>query len=287
MEVNFTNVQDSFILNNGVKIPCVGFGTWRVKDGEEAYNSVRWALDAGYRHIDTATAYENESSIGKALKDSGIERKEIFITTKLGNSDHGYKKTVAAFNKSLELLQTDYLDLYLIHWPNPIMFRDNWKNANAESWKAFEEFYEQGKIKAIGVSNFWEHHLDALKENAKILPQVNQIRLCPGETQDNVVKYCKEKNILLEAYSPFGAGKVFDVPELQNLAKKYEKNIAQICLMWCLQNGFLPLPKSVTKERIISNMDCFGFTLSEEDMNIISGLTGVCGMTRNPDLTEF
>lgn len=287
MEVKFNSVQDTYTLNNGVKIPCVGFGTWRAEGGEEAYNSVRWALDAGFRHIDTARAYKNEESVGKAVKDSGIPRKEIFITSKLNNPDHGYKNTVEAFNKTLDLLQTDYLDLYLIHWPNPIAFRNNWQEANAESWKAFEEFYNQGKIKAIGVSNFWIHHIEELLKTAKIIPQVNQIKLCPGQTQDEVVKYCQEKNILLEAYSPFGAGSVFECAEMQELSKKYNKSIAQICTMWSLQNGFLPLPKSVTQSRIKDNTDVFGFTLEDKDVELIASLKDVCVPTRNPDLIEF
>lgn len=285
--MTFENVTDCFTLSNGVKIPCVGFGTWRAQGGQEAYDSVRWALEAGYRHIDTAAAYKNEDSVGQAVKDSGLPREEIFITTKLNNPCHGYENTVEAFNKSLELLKTDYIDLYLIHWPNPIAFRDNWKEANAGTWKAFEEFYEQGKIKAIGVSNFWVHHIEALKETAKILPMVNQIKLCPGETQEEVVKYCKANNILLEAYSPFGAGKIFEVPEMQNLAKKYNKSIAQICIMWSLQNGFLPLPKSVTKERIIDNTKSFGFQLEDEDVKLIANLKGVCGETKDPDAIPF
>lgn len=278
---------DSFTLSNGVQIPCIGFGTWQTPDGEVAVSSVLCALQEGYRHIDTAQAYKNEESVGIAIKESGIPREELFITTKLQNNNHTYDLTMSTFEESLKKLQLDYLDLFLIHWPNPLKYRDDWKLSNAESWRAMEELYNQGLIKAIGISNFKPYHVDALLETAKIMPMVNQIRLCPGNTQDDVVAYCREKNILLEAYSPLGVGKVFEVVEMQELAKKYNRSIAQICIRWSLQRGYLPLPKSVTPSRIKENLEVFDFTLSDEDVAFMASLTGCAGVETDPDTINW
>ncbi|TCT17041.1 diketogulonate reductase-like aldo/keto reductase [Natranaerovirga pectinivora] len=278
---------DTYELHNGVKIPCVGFGTWQATDGEEATTSVREAIKAGYRHIDTAAAYGNEESIGIAVKESGLKREDIFITSKLQNPAHGYEATMSAFEESMKKLDMDYLDLYLIHWPNPIKFRDCWEEANAGTWKAFEELYEAGRIKAIGVSNFMPHHIDELLKTAKIVPMVNQIRLCPGETQPIVAAYCEKHNILLEAYSPLGTGRIFEVEEMKGLAEKYNKSVAQICIRWCLEMGYLPLPKSVHPTRIKENTEVFDFELSKEDIELIANLKECCGPTRDPDTTNF
>ncbi|MDR3168115.1 MAG: aldo/keto reductase [Treponema sp.] len=281
------SLTDSFKLNNGTEIPCIGFGTWQTPDGEVAVSSVKEAISTGYRHIDTAAIYGNEESVGQAVKQSGVPRKELFITSKLWNAHHGYEKTQKAFEETLKKLDTDYLDLYLIHWPNPIMFRDQWEKANAGSWKAFEEFYKAGRIRAIGVSNFHPHHIEALLKTATVAPQVNQIRLCPGDIQEEVTAYCRQHQILLEAYSPLGTGAIFEVPLLQELAKKYKKSIAQICIRWSLQMGFLPLPKSVTPERIRENTQVFDFELSAEDVKTLAALKGVVGYSKNPDETSF
>ncbi len=280
-------LTDTYTLHNGIKIPCVGFGTWQTPDDATGVTAVKHALEVGYRHIDTAAGYDNERSVGIAIKESGIKREEIFVTSKLKNTDHGYEATVKAFNKTLEELDTHYLDLYLIHWPNPIHFRDNWKEANAGSWKAFEEFYAAGKIKAIGVSNFRPHHLEALLETAKITPMVNQIRLCPGDVHQATLEFCNKHKILLEAYSPLGTGQVFEVEQMQELARKYDKSIAQICLRWSLQCGYLPLPKSVTPSRIEENAQIFDFELSKEDVDMMTNLVGVCGTATDPDQTNF
>lgn len=281
------SLTDCFQLHNGVRIPCVGFGTWQTPDGETCISAVKDALAAGYRHIDTAAAYNNEASVGKALRESGVAREDIFITTKLQNTAHGYENTMQAFEQSMRDLGIDYLDLYLIHWPNPIKYRDHWQEANAGTWKAFEELYEAKKVRAIGISNFHPRHVDELMKTAVIPPMVNQIRLCPGDTQDDVVEYCRRNNILLEAYSPLGTGRIFDVPEMKTLADKYGKSIAQICVRWCLQMDFLPLPKSVTTSRIRENTDVFDFELSEDDVRLISGLKGCVGYAQNPDETTF
>lgn len=281
------SLKDYYKLSNGVEIPCVGLGTWQAENGEIAISSVKDALVAGYRHIDTAAGYKNEESVGIAIKESGIPREEIFITSKLHNNDHGYENTMKAFEETLKKLDTDYLDLYLIHWPNPIKYRDCWEEANAGSWKALEELYAAGRIRSIGVSNFHPHHIEALLKTATIVPMVNQIRLCPGDTQDELVDYCKAHNILLEAYSPLGTGLIFESKEMQALAEKYRKSIAQICIRWSLQMGFLPLPKSVTKSRIVENGEVFDFELSQEDVKLIADLKGVCGFSKDPDKITF
>lgn len=281
------SLVDCYQLSNGVKIPCVGFGMWQTPDGEVAVNAAKTAIVAGYRHIDTAAAYRNEESVGIAVKECGIPRNELFITSKLQNPEHGYAETMAAFEESMKKLDMDYLDLYLIHWPNPVKFRSNWQEANAGTWKAFEELYNAGRIRAIGISNFWPRHMDELLKTASIMPMVNQIRLCPGETQDDVAEYCKARNILLEAYSPLGTGLIFEVPEMKAFAQKYGKSIAQICIRWSLQMGYLPLPKSVTESRIQENARVFDFELSDEDVKAIADMKGVCGETRNPDTVPF
>ena len=280
-------LTDCYTLANGVKIPCIGFGTWQTPNGKVAVSSVLSALEAGYRHIDTAQGYGNEESVGIAVKQSGIDRKELFLTSKLTNSEHGYEKTLAAFETTLEKLGTDYLDLFLIHWPNPIAFRDHWQEANAGTWKAFEELYRSKRIRAIGISNFRPRHMEELSRTAEIAPMVNQIRLCPGDTQDEVVEYCRTHNILLEAYSPRGVGKIFEVPEMKALAEKYQKSIAQICIRWSLQRGYLPLPKSVTPSRIRENTQVFDFELDSSDVQLIADLKGCVGYSSDPDTTTF
>ena len=278
---------DTYKLSNGVGIPCIGFGTWQTPDGDVAVRSVAAAIEAGYRHIDTAQAYGNEESVGKGIRESGIDRKDLFVTTKLWNSNHSYKLTMRTFEESMNKLGLDYLDLFLIHWPNPIAFRDHWQDANAESWKAMEELYEAGKIRAIGVSNFRPHHIEEILKTAKVAPMVNQIRLCPGDTQDETVDWCREHGMVLEAYSPLGIGQIFEVPEMQKLAEKYHRSIAQVCIRWSLQRGYLPLPKSVTPSRIQENLKVFDFELSDEDVQLIADLKGCVGYASDPDRTNF
>jgi diketogulonate reductase-like aldo/keto reductase len=280
------SLTDSYQLHNGVKIPCVGFGTWQTPSGDVAVAAVEAAFAAGYRHVDTANAYGNEQSVGVAIKKSGIDRKELFITSKLQNKDHGYEAALKAFEETMNNLALDYLDLFLIHWPNPIYFRDHWQETNAATWKAFEELYEAKKIRAIGISNFFPHHIDAILKDAKVKPMVNQIRLCPGENQSETAAHCKKHSILVEAYSPLGTGLIFGVPELEEIAKKYNKTVSQICLRWSLQNGFLPLPKSVTPARIVENTKIFDFELSGDDMKKIAAVKDR-GETLDPDTTPW
>ena len=277
------SLTDTYTLSNGVHIPCVGFGTWQSKDGPEARDSVAEALRAGYRHIDTAQGYGNEESVGQAVKESGLKREDIFITSKLTNSVRGYSETLSAFHESLRKLGTDYMDLFLIHWPRPVYFKDDWEAQNAQSWRAMEDLYREGKVRAIGISNFHPHHIEALLKTATVAPMVNQIRLAPGDTQDEVVSFSREKGMLLEAYSPLGVGKVFEVPQMKDLARKYGKSIAQIAIRWSLQRGYLPLPKSVTPARIRENTELFDFQLDDADVELIAGLKGCVGYSADPD----
>lgn len=285
--MEFKDQNSTYKLHNGVEIPCIGFGMWQTPSDEVGVDSVKSAIRAGYTHIDTAQAYRNEGCVGKAIRELGVNRSELFITTKLWNDCHSYNLAMSSFEESLRLLGTDYVDLFLIHWPNPLLFRERWQEANAETWKAMEELYKDGKVRAIGISNFHPHHIDALLKTATVKPMVNQIRLCPGETQDDIVNYSRENGMILEAYSPLGTGKIFSVPEMQSLADKYGKSIAQICVRWSLQRGYLPLPKSVHAERIEENLKVFDFELSDEDVDMIAGLTGCVGLSGDPDQMPF
>ncbi|MFW7149129.1 aldo/keto reductase [Streptococcus pyogenes] len=273
-------------MTSGYEIPVLGFGTYQAADGEEAYQSTLAAIKAGYRHIDTAAIYKNEESVGCAIKDSGVLREDLFITTKLWNDAHSYEGAKDALAASLDRLGLDYVDLYLIHWPNPKALRNTWKEANAQAWQYMEEAVEAGLIKSIGVSNFMVHHLEALPETAKITPAINQIRLAPGCYQKEVVDYCKANEILLEAWSPLGQGEIFDNETMQQLANKYDKTVAQVALAWSLAEGFIPLPKSVHDERIKENMAIFDVSLTQEDKKTIRYLSGMSAIP-NPDTTSF
>lgn len=270
------NLQDCYSLENGVKIPCLGLGTWKVPL-EQVIPAVKEAIKIGYRHIDTATSYGNEAGVGQALKECGVPREELFITSKLWNPHQGYESTHEAFQRTLNELGLEYLDLYLIHWPIGKEFpKEQWKRLNQETWKAFEELYEEGKIRAIGVSNFLPHHFENLMETAKIQPMVDQLEIHPGMLQEDAVAYAKERNMLVEAWSPLSTGKLFEVKELKELALKYERTVAQICLRWNLQKGNLPIPKTVTPSRMIENSKIFEFSISSDDMKVIDALTD-CG----------
>lgn len=280
------SITDTFKIYNGAEIPCMGLGTWQSKD-DTATAAVLSALALGYRLIDTAAAYGNEKGVGAGIRQSGLKREEIFVTSKLRNADHGYKATLDAFDLTMEKLGLEYLDLYLIHWPNPVQFRTHWEAATAGTWAAFEELYKKGKIKAIGVSNFMPHHIDTLMKTAKIKPMVNQLKLCPSVTQPEAVEYCRKNGIVVEAYSPFGTGGIFKVEEMRRLADKYGKTIGQICLRWCLQKGFVSLPKSANPMRIKENMEIFDFELTDKDIDLISNLKGFVADIPRPDEILF
>lgn len=280
------NVRSTYSLKNGLEIPVVGFGTWKTPDGDDAYNSVSEALKAGYRHIDTAAVYGNEESVGKAIKDSGLSREDVFVTSKVWNTERGYDKTIAAYEASLEKLGMDYLDLYLIHWPAIEKQNDDWEELNKESWRALMDLYKVGKVKSIGVSNFQKKHMEALKD-AEILPMVNQIEFHPGWLQEETRELCKELGILVEAYSPNGNGKLLKDDTLLKISEKYGKSVAQICIRWTLQHGTLPLPKSVTPEYIKENTEVFDFEISDEDMQTIDEMEYLVGVPTDPDNRDF
>ncbi|WDF82540.1 aldo/keto reductase [Lacticaseibacillus pabuli] len=284
---HLTKLTDTYKLSNGVEIPIVGFGTWQTPSGEVARQSVEDALKAGYRHIDTAAAYGNEQSVGDGLKASGLNRHDFFLTTKLWNDSHSYDKAMAAIDDSLTKLGTDYVDLYLIHWGNPVATRDHWQDANAETWRAMEDILKSGKARAIGVSNYRVKHLEELKKTANTMPMVNQMFLNPSDMQPEVTEWDAKHGLLNEAYSPLGTGKIFQVPELKKMAERYGKSVAQLVLRWSLQNDFLPLPKSVHASRIEENGQLFDFEISHHDMEIIDGLRGVAGLANDPDTVNF
>lgn len=260
------NIQDTTTLHNGVKMPWFGLGVYQAKEGKEVINAVKWALEHGYRSIDTAAIYKNEEGVGMAIKQSGVPREEIFLTTKVWNRDQGYENTLKAFDESLKKLGTDYVDLYLIHWPGPK------KELFIDTWRALEKLYKEGKTRAIGVCNFQIHHLEALLEASEIKPMVNQVEYHPHLTQEDLKAFCEKENIQLEAWSPLKRGQLFDEPVLKEIAAAHGKTVAQVILRWDLQNKVVTIPKSVHKERIIANADIFDFALTEEEMKAISAL---------------
>ena len=281
------SLEDTYTLANGVEIPVIGFGTWQTPSGQVAEDSVLAALNAGYRHIDTAAAYGNEESVGNAIKKSGVNRHDLFVTTKLWNKKHGYKQAKAAIDESLQKLSLDYLDLYLIHWPNPVDMRDNWSEMNAESWQAMEEAQRAGKIRALGISNFRNHHIDELMKTAEIKPVVNQNYLNPSDLQPELVAYDNELGMLNEAYSPLGTGGLLGNDTVNEVAKNHGKSPAQVLIRWSLQHGFLPLPKSVHPEYIKANAEVFDFELSDAEMKQLDSLRGAADLAANPDKTNF
>jgi len=280
-------LQDQMKLNNGVGIHCIGYGTFQTPV-EETFQAVAKAIELGYRHIDTASYYQNEAGVGKAVRESGLPREEFFVTSKLWNSERGYEKTKAAFEKTMQELGLEYLDLYLIHWPaNYLQFGAEAKKLNAETWRALEDLYFEGRIKAIGLSNFLPHHIENLMETAQVKPMVNQIELHPGWLQSGTIKYCQDQEILVEAWSPLGRKEVLENPVLEEIAQKYGKSTAQLCVRWVLQHGVLPLPKTVSAERMAANAAVFDFEISAEDMQTIDSLSNIGGQCARPDDVTF
>ncbi len=271
--------NDFFTLNNGVRIPAIGFGTWQMADGEECYSACLKALKAGYRHIDTALAYGNEQSVAHAIADSGLDRKDVFITTKLPADFKTYESARERFEMSLKNLGTDYIDLYLIHAPWP--WHDvggDYTEGNIEAWRAMIDLYNEGKVRAIGVSNFHANNITALIEATGVVPAVNQIRYFIGNTQNEITDFCQELGILVEAYSPLATGALTEHEDLIQVARAYGVSVAQVCIRYCIERGLLPLPKSVNEERIKANIDV-DFTISKEDMEYLNGLYHI-GPTR-------
>lgn len=275
-----------FTLENGVQIPSLGYGTFKTEENVAA-KVVEQALKIGYRHIDTAAVYGNEKEVGEGIRNSGVAREEIFVTSKLWNTHRGYENTLAAFQQTLDDLQLEYLDLYLIHWPAIEKQYANWEELNSDTWKALEKLYAEGKIRSIGVSNFQQKHLDPLFATAKVKPMVNQIEIHPGHQNRELVAYSQSLGMLVEAWGSLGQSRLLSNETLIQIAEKHNKTAAQVCLRWILQNDILPLVKSVTESRIQENSEIFDFQLSSEDMTAIGTIPeqGFSGLV--PDDIDF
>ena len=273
-------------LYNGILMPEIGFGTWKAPTGKVTIEAVKTAIECGYTHIDCAAIYGNEKEVGLGIKESNVDRKNLFITSKLWNDVRGYQETIDAFNQTLSDLQLDYLDLYLIHWPRPVKYHDNYIEKNIESWKAMEDLYKQGKIKAIGVSNFKVHHMEEIMRNCEIKPMVNQIEFHPSCLEKEIRDFCKKENIVVTGYSPLANGKVFECKELVEFSEKYGVSIAQLCIRYALQHDVIPLVKSVTKERIKANLNV-NFVISDEDVEKIDKITTCGGSYKDSDNISF
>lgn len=273
------SINDCTVLNNGLKMPWLGFGVFQVKDGNEVEKAVINALEVGYRSIDTASVYGNERGVGKALKKSGIPREDIFLTTKVWNDAQRKSLTLTAFQESLDRLETDYVDLYLVHWPVEGFYQ--------KTWKVMEEIYQSGRAKSIGVSNFLIHHLEDILSNCNIVPSVNQMEFHPYLVQPELLKFCQSHKIQMEAWSPLMQGHIVSVQTIQEIAKKYNKTPAQVTLRWNLQNEVIAIPKSVNPSRIAENAQIFDFELSQADMNTIDALDQNKHFGPNPANFDF
>lgn len=277
------NLQATTTLQNGVKMPWFGLGVFKVEEGPELVNAVKTAIIKGYRSLDTAAIYGNEEGVGQGiregLKEAGITRDELFVTSKVWNSDLGYESTISAYETSLKKLGLEYLDLYLIHWPVAGKYKD--------AWKALEALYAEGKVKAIGVSNFHIHHLQDLLEDAEVKPMVNQVEFHPRLTQKELLAFCQEQGIQMEAWSPLAQGQLLDHEALKEIADKYGKSVAQVILRWDLQNGVVTIPKSTKEHRIVENSSIFDFVLSDEEMKKIESLNENHRVGPDPDNFDF
>jgi diketogulonate reductase-like aldo/keto reductase len=273
------NLSSRVKLNNGIEMPYLGLGVFQSKDGEETYNAVKWAIEAGYKHIDTAMIYGNEASVGKAIKDSGVARNEIFVTTKMWNEDMRKDNQFNAIDDSLKLLGLDYVDLYLIHWPVAGKY--------VESWKKMEKIYKSGKAKAVGISNFNIHHIEDILAVSDLIPAINQCECSPELTQAELADYCKQKGIQFEPWSPLGQGNALKNPKIVKTAEKYGKTPAQIILRWGLQRGFVNIPKSITKSRIVENSKIFDFELADADFKELFTLNTNKRYGPDPETFDF
>ncbi len=274
------SLSDGYTLYNGVQVPCVGFGTWKMPV-DVAAASVQTAIEQGYRHIDTAGAYFNEEGVGEGVRRSGVARERLFLVSKLPNADHGYQKAIESCEASLKKLGTDYLDAYLIHWPVLVENQDHLEEDLCDTWRALERLYHDGKVRAIGTSNFLEEHIELLKANFKDYPMLNQVQMHPQNPQEDMIAYCRENRILPEAWSPLIQGQAFKRELLIETAAKYGVTVAQLCVRWIFQKGAVPVPKSTHPDRIRNNADIFGFVISDEDMEKIATLREY-GMIGNP-----
>jgi methylglyoxal/glyoxal reductase len=273
------HIKDTIILHNKVQMPQLGFGVFKVENGSQTVESVKKALEIGYRAIDTAAIYKNEEGVGQAIKESGIPREELFITSKIWNEDQGYDSAFQAYEASLERLGLDYLDLYLIHWPG--------KDKYIDTWKALEKLYQDGRVRAIGVSNFHVHHLEHLFAHTDLKPVINQIELHPRLAQLEIKEFCNQHDIKVEAWGPLGQGNLIDDPTINHIAKKHDKSPAQVLIRWHLQHDHVVIPKSITPSRIEANSQVFDFSLSLDEMNQIDALNLNERYGSNPDTNLF
>lgn len=273
--------NNCFTLYNGVTIPCIGYGTYKAADTNSC-DIIATAATAGYRFFDTASFYGTETFLAEALKQADLPRNEVFITSKVWKAEMGYNETLEAFERTLKNLDTDYLDLYLIHWPRYTLDGE-WKQTCIDTWKAMEELYEAGRVRAIGLSNFLPHHMDVILDNCNIKPMVNQLEVHPGYTQEAAIRYCQERDILVQAWSPLGRQRVLEEPLLIELAAKYDVTPAQICLRFLLQRGINPIPKASSFERMRNNMDIFDFSITTEDMHRLNTLPQTGWSGEHPD----
>lgn len=273
--------NNCFTLYNGVTIPCIGYGTYKAADTNSC-DIIATAAKAGYRFFDTASFYGTETFLAEALKQADLPRNEVFITSKVWKAEMGYNETLEAFERTLKNLDTDYLDLYLIHWPRYTLDGE-WKQTCIDTWKAMEELYEAGRVRAIGLSNFLPHHMDVILDNCNIKPMVNQLEVHPGYTQEAAIRYCQERDILVQAWSPLGRQRVLEEPLLIELAAKYDVTPAQICLRFLLQRGINPIPKASSLERMCNNMDIFDFSITTEDMHRLNTLPQTGWSGEHPD----
>ena len=276
------NKIEHYVLNNGVEIPAVAFGTYKAADGKSA-DVIRAAIGAGYRYFDTASFYGTETYLAEAIRESGIPRREFFIASKLWKDEMGYENVKSAFERTLNNLRTDYLDLYLIHWPLPEPGYKEWRQLDKETWRAMEELYEAGKIRAIGLSNFLPHHIENILKDCRVRPAVDQIEYHPGYSQEAVVNYCRERGILVQAWSPIGRSRVLDEPLVKELAAKYDVSPAQICLKFAVQRNIIPLPKSSSEDRMRENLDLYSFELEQDDIWRLSTMPQTGWSGEHPD----
>ena len=277
-----SNKIERYVLNNGVEIPAVAFGTYKAADGKSA-DVIRAAIGAGYRYFDTASFYGTETYLAEAIRESGIPRREFFIASKLWKDEMGYENVKSAFERTLNNLRTDYLDLYLIHWPLPEPGYKEWRQLDKETWRAMEELYEAGKIRAIGLSNFLPHHIENILKDCRVRPAVDQIEYHPGYSQEAVVNYCRERGILVQAWSPIGRSRVLDEPLVKELAAKYDVSPAQICLKFAVQRNIIPLPKSSSEDRMRENLDLYSFELEQDDIWRLSTMPQTGWSGEHPD----
>lgn len=276
------SINDTCLLSNGLEIPCIGFGTFNPAGGDNN-KILQTAIEAGYRYFDTASVYETERALGQAIKESGIRREEFYVASKVWIDEMGYAETKQALERTLNRLQVDYLDLYLVHWPRRAENDTDWKQRDLETWSAMEDLHSQGKIKSLGLSNFLPHHMKNILENCRVMPVANQLEVHPGYMQEAAVAYSKRNKVLVQAWSPLGRSQLLQSPVMTEMAAKYGKSAAQLSLRFLVQKGIVPIVKASKEERMKENMDIFGFEISWEDMSVLECMPQTAWSGEHPD----